>query len=214
MCFSAGASFTGGILISAIGVATIKKVQNPSHLVFASIPLIFGLQQIAEGFLWLSLLYPQFAFVHKSSTYIFLIMAQVIWPIMVPLSILLMERNHKKKRILWGLLGLGFLLALYYTFCLLSFKINPQIIGCHIKYNAEYPKSLIRYMFAIYLLVTITPFFISSIKRVYVLGIFMFLSCLVAIIFFTFYVTSVWCFFAAILSAVIYWVLVKLKKGK
>jgi len=33
------------------------------------------------------------------------------------------------------------------------------------------------------------------------------LSCLVTAIFFTQYLTSVWCFFAALISGVIYWIL-------
>jgi uncharacterized membrane protein len=35
----------------------------------------------------------------------------------------------------------------------------------------------------------------------------MFLSCLVTAIFFRQYLTSVWCFFAALISGVIYWIL-------
>jgi uncharacterized membrane protein len=35
----------------------------------------------------------------------------------------------------------------------------------------------------------------------------MLLSCLVTAIFFTQYLTSVWCFFAALISGVIYWIL-------
>ena len=34
MCFSAGASFASGIVISAIGVASVKKVYKPSQRVF------------------------------------------------------------------------------------------------------------------------------------------------------------------------------------
>ena len=55
MCFSPEASFAGGIIISAIGVATVRKVHNPTQIVFASIPLFFGIQQIAEGFVWITL---------------------------------------------------------------------------------------------------------------------------------------------------------------
>ena len=55
MCFSAGASFAGGVIISAIGVATVLKVHKPSQIVFASIPLFFGFQQFVEGFVWLIL---------------------------------------------------------------------------------------------------------------------------------------------------------------
>jgi len=54
MCFSAGASFVGGVIISGIGVATIREVHKPSQLVFACIPLFFGVQQIVEGCLWLT----------------------------------------------------------------------------------------------------------------------------------------------------------------
>ena len=49
MCFSSEASFVGGVVISAIGVATIREIHKPSQLVFASIPLFFGIQQIVEG---------------------------------------------------------------------------------------------------------------------------------------------------------------------
>jgi len=40
MCFSAGASFTAGAVISAIGVATVIKVRKPSQKLFAVIPFI------------------------------------------------------------------------------------------------------------------------------------------------------------------------------
>jgi hypothetical protein len=44
------------------------------------------------------------------------------------------------------------------------------------------------------------------------MGILMFFSCLVTAIFFTQYLTSVWCFFAALISGVIYWILSDAKK--
>ena len=55
MCFSASASFGAGIVISTIGVVTLKKVSSPAHYYFALIPLFFAIQQFAEGFLWLAL---------------------------------------------------------------------------------------------------------------------------------------------------------------
>jgi len=54
MCFSAGASFASGFVISAIGVATVKEVHKPSQWVFAVIPLLFGIQQLADGCLWIT----------------------------------------------------------------------------------------------------------------------------------------------------------------
>jgi hypothetical protein len=207
MCFSAEASFVGGILISGIGIATIRKVHNPSQIVFASIPLFFGIQQIAEGALWLSLQNPEYLYLKKYATYIFLVMADVLWPMMIPFSVLFMEENRKKRKILFVLLAIGIVLSMYYAFCLVSFNVNPQIMNYHIQYNSDFPKSLALLAFFIYLIVTITPLFISSIKRIHLMGVLMFSSCLVTAIFFTQYLTSVWCFFAAIISVVIYWIL-------
>ena len=207
MCFSPEASFAGGIIISAIGVATLRKVHNPSQIVFASIPLFFGIQQIAEGFVWITLPGHDYINLQKISTYLFLLMAQVIWPLMIPVSIMLMEENVRKKRILRILSGIGLLLSIYYSYCLLTFSVNPEISGHHILYKNGFPHSLSNPAFAVYLIVTITPLFISGIKKTWLLGILMTLSCLVTAIFFRQYLTSVWCFFAALISGVIFWIL-------
>lgn len=126
---------------------------------------------------------------------------------MIPLSVLFMEKNKKRKKALWFLLILGALLSLHYAFCLLTFPVSPQITGYHIQYNSEFPMSVALYAFAVYLTVTIVPLFISSIQKTHLLGCLMFLSCAVSAIFFTQYLTSVWCFFAAIISGVIFWIL-------
>jgi hypothetical protein len=207
MCFSPEASFAGGIILSTIGVATVMKVHKPSQLIFASIPLFFGIQQFAEGFLWLTLPFPEYVHIQKIFTYMFLIMAEVLWPMIIPFSVLYMEKNNNKKRILRIFLGLGILLSTSYACCLWLFNVNPQIMDYHIKYFSDFPKPLALVAFIIYLIVTITPLFVSSVKKTHLLGVLMFLSCLVTAIFFTQYLTSVWCFFAAIISGVIFWIL-------
>jgi hypothetical protein len=212
MCFSPEASFTGGIIISAIGIATVKEVHKPSQLVFASIPIFFGIQQIIEGSLWLSLPYVDYFYFQKISTYLFLFMAQVLWPTLIPVSVLLMEENRNRKRILRILLVMGLSLSLYYALCLIFFNVKPQILNYHIQYNNDFPESLALLAFIVYLSVTIIPLFISGIKRTHFLGILMFLSCLITAIFFTQYLTSVWCFFAALISGVIFWILRDSKK--
>lgn len=212
MCFSAEASFAGGVIISAIGIATVREIHKPSQLVFASIPLFFGLQQIMEGTLWLTIPLPDYIGLQKISTYIFLIMADFLWPTMIPLAVLLMEENKKRKKILKVLFVLGLSLSSYYAYCLLFFHVTPQIMGYHILYNTDFPKSLSNPAFAVYLIVTITPLFVSSIQRTHLFGILMFLSCLVTAIFFTQYLTSVWCFFAALISGLIFWILRDAKK--
>jgi hypothetical protein len=85
-------------------------------------------------------------------------------------------------------------------------------MGYHIQYNTTFPDSLSMPAFILYLFVTIPPLFISSIKRTHLMGFLMFFSCLITAIFFTQYLTSVWCFFAALISGVIFWILSDSKK--
>jgi hypothetical protein len=207
MCFSAGASFTGGIVISAIGVATLGKVRKPAQKLFAGIPLLFGFQQFAEGVLWITLRSGGHERLQDAVAYIFLITALIIWPVMLPLSMWLMEEVKKKKIILVGLMVTGGILSLFYAFCLLSYNVTPRIQSFHIQYIDEFPGTLIKIAFVVYLASTIAPLFVSSIKWMWLFGILITVSCLVTGIFFAQYLTSIWCFFAALVSVVIYWIL-------
>jgi len=205
MCFSAGASLTAGVLLTFAGTETLRKVHKPSQIVFASIPLFFAFQQFSEGVVWLTVPNKGFPALLTMATYAFLLMAQVIWPMLVPLSVLLMEKNRTRKRILVSLLVLGASVSSYYLFCLISYHAHAEISFMHInyKYNIQDPHSNI--FTAIYLVATLAPVFVSSVRRAYMLGVIIGLSALVSIIFFTECLISIWCFFAAVVSFVVYY---------
>ena len=207
MCFSATASFTGGGLISLIGIASMMKARKPTQKLFAGIPFLFGFQQIAEGILWTTLKSGEHDQLQSAVTYTFLITALVIWPVMMPLSIWLMEEIKKRRKILAGLTLIGGILSLFYVFCLISYNVTPQIESFHIKYIDNFPVIPVRIAFVFYVVTTIAPLFISSMKRMWLFGILITISCIITSILFSQYLTSVWCFFAAVISAVIYWIL-------
>ena len=207
MCFSAGASFAGGVVISAIGVATGRQVKKPNQRLFAGIPLLFGFQQMAEGVLWVTLKSGGYERLQDAATYIFLATALVIWPVMIPLSLWLMEEVKIRKQILAGLMAAGAVLAVYYIYALASFDVYPRINSFHIQYIDQFPRQFVDLAFGLYILSTITPLYVSSIRRMWVFGVLITLSFLVTAVFFSYYLTSVWCFFAASISMAIYWIL-------
>lgn len=110
------------------------------------------------------------------------------------------------------LLAMGLSVSLYYVYCLLLLNVNPQIAGHHIQYISDFSESLAVPVFIIYFIAGVTPLFVSSIQRTRLLGVLMFLSCLVTAIFYVQYLTSVWCFFAALISGVVFWILKDSKK--
>ncbi|MGZ5219533.1 MAG: hypothetical protein ACXWC7_05630, partial [Chitinophagaceae bacterium] len=72
MCFSAGASFGASALLGVIGAVTITKAKTIPQRLFATIPLVFAVQQLSEGMLWLSLKNPALEAGQSFFTYAFL----------------------------------------------------------------------------------------------------------------------------------------------
>lgn len=204
MCFSAGASFAGGALITTIGVLTVRKNNDSSRRVFAAMPLIFGVQQISEGFVWVALQSPGHDLMLSISAYLFLFAAVILWPTYVPLSVMLMEKERGTGRIMIPLLVLGLLVSAYYGVRLLTSEVYPVISSHHIKYSGEFPQKWALLVFAGYATATLVPLFISSRRNVWLLGLLMAVSCLITGILYKEYLTSVWCFFAALISIMIY----------
>lgn len=206
MCFSPEASIISGTILSVMGIAAIKKAKTRSQIFFASIPFIFAFQQLIEGVVWLSLLHTSYASWHNPSTYLFLVFAQIVWPSWVPFSILLLEKDKKRKKILYLLLIIGLLVSTILTIRLSTENIYSEIQGHHIKYNFESSGPFLRYLSLLYILSTVIPTFISSVRKMKVLGLIILLSYIVTKIFYENYVISVWCFFAALMSIFVYFI--------
>ncbi|MDD5498596.1 MAG: hypothetical protein RBS96_05840 [Dehalococcoidales bacterium] len=207
MCFSAPASFVGSAVIGGIGAAAQKKVIRPDQRLFALIPMLFAVQQLAEGVIWITLASGSYQALETVAAYVFLVPALVLWPAVVPLSVLLMEESKLRKIMLALLLAAGGAVSVFYLYCLVFFNITPQIHGMHIMYAEDFPRVWMNAFYPVYIIATIVPLFISSVRRMWVFGVLIGVSYLAASIFFSDYLISVWCFFAAIISGVIYWIL-------
>ncbi len=85
MCFSAEASFTAGAVLSVVGVYSLIVNKKPKYIPLAIIPLFFGVQQLAEGGVWLSLTH-QWEVRAKTFTYIFLFFSQIFRETRVPFA--------------------------------------------------------------------------------------------------------------------------------
>jgi len=207
MCFSAGASFTSSVLLTVVGVETLRKVHKPSQLAFAGITLFFAFQQFTEGLLWTLIPHPAYAGLQKAATYVFIIMAEVIWPLLIPFSVLLMEESRARRRILFALMGVGFGIALFYLHHILAYDLRAEISGLHVIYQSAVEHPFGKIPTLIYLLPTLVPFFVSSIRRAYLMGVIMTLSFVISAVFYRQYLTSVWCFFAAVMSFVVFYII-------
>lgn len=212
MCFSAPASFSAGIVLVALGVAALKKTNHKSQLMFAAIPFIFGVQQLAEGVLWLSLPVPDLISVHKTATITFLFFAQILWPIWVPISIMNLEKRKTRNLAQKVLVVIGLVVGIYLAICLLSYPVAAEIHGHHILYKLSYPTTIRPFTVFLYAIATITPPLFSHIKRMWMLSLIIFISYLIAAFFYEAYVLSVWCFFSSVISISVYLIVLETNK--
>ncbi len=229
MCFSATASFGASAVLGVIGVVTMSKAKTKPQKVFAGIPLVFAVQQLAEGFLWLSLKDQAIAAGEPLFTYAFLLFAMAVWPFYIPFSIWLLEKDVKRKKLIRGFVWMGVIVAVGVVGVLFIYPvevITPFCPTCpvgkempitkqHLHYEFAIPgyiKNLIVTFSVLYIAATIITPFLSSIKKMKWLGIVFMVSYLFAITFFNGFVISVWCFFAAVLSFVVLAIILQLRR--
>ncbi|HXS35322.1 MAG TPA: DUF6629 family protein [Flavipsychrobacter sp.] len=214
MCFSAGASFSAGVVLSIIGAASIYSSKTTPQRVFACIPVIFSVQQFIEGILWLALANPVYVHWETGATYTFLVIACIVWPILIPFSVLLLENNFRRKKILFSLLGFGVLFGIYFGYCLKVYGASAIIEQHHIRYVLHFAFADKWYFGLLYFIPTVLPPSISSIKGIRWLAFIFLVSYTLSRIFYHYYVISVWCFFATIISLVVLSVILKLRDPK
>ena len=215
MCFSAAASFGAGAVLSLVGAGALMKAQTKSQALFAAIPFIFSAQQMSEGMLWLAVKNQDIQSWEPFFTYAFLFFALVLWPVYIPYTIWLLEKNIRRKKILGILLGLGSATSVCLLTVLLIYPANVVADHHHIHYSFDLPlvtRNLTGLVSLFYFIATILSPFISGIKRMKWLGIVFLVSYLFSVIFFSGFLVSVWCYFAALLSFVVVWILWGLRK--
>jgi hypothetical protein len=204
MCFSATASFASAAILGVAGIASIKKTQSTNQLAFAAVPLLFAVQQLAEGFVWLSFSGIDQPAWQNGAIKSFLVFALIIWPLWVPLSALLIERNAKRKIIQWLSLGTGLVFACFTSYYMFNYNTGARIQNYHVYYIVDFPNRGSSLVDILYLIPTVVSLLVSSNKGLPALGALIFISFLITKYFYGDYVISVWCFFAAIASGLIY----------
>ena len=111
--------------------------------------------------------------------------------------------NKTRRRVLQALLIVGVAIGPYYAFRMIAYPMHAEIVGKHVLYQDTASNTLGLIAIVLYLFATVAALVVSSTKRVYVLGIIMGLSFIVSAFFYIRCLTSVWCFFAAVMS---FWV--------
>lgn len=199
MCFSAEASFAASAVLGAGGIWTLSLGPEPAARPLARIPLLFALQQFAEGVVWVGLANDQPVLTLPFS-YAFAFFALFLWPIYVPLAVLRVEPDARRRRIQEALLVVGVCAAVLISGSLVRHPLATHLVGGHISYHMQLP--LLYETLGLYFLAVSAPCF-SSHRFLQAFGVLLLASLAVSLWLYIADFISVWCFFAAFLSALI-----------
>ncbi len=201
MCFSATASFTAGAFLVGVGTLTLKSASRRRELPFAAIPLLFAIQQLTEGVIWLTFSYdaPQ---LNTVMTHVYSFFSHVLWPVYVPIAVLMLEPSRSRRKGLLVLVAAGTAVGGYLLYIMLAYPVTSRPTGQHVEYDSPHFYAVVT--MTLYLLSIIVGLLLSTYRTVKVFGILALLSFATAYYFYATWFISVWCFFAALLSAVVY----------
>ncbi|WP_221793295.1 DUF6629 family protein [Aquisediminimonas sediminicola] len=200
ICFSPTASFSVGIALLAIGAMTVRRARHMNELPYAAIPVIFGVQQLIEGGVWLGLS-AQYPTAHILAV-AYLLFSNVLWPVFVPLAVWMIEPSAQhRRRIAWTIM-VGLAVGLFYLVAIISHPVGATIKALHIKYHLPHPHKHL--VFTFYAMATCLAPLLSSLWTLRMLGITLCISMITAYVIYTMWFASVWCFFAALISAMVF----------
>ncbi len=135
-------------------------------------------------------------------TFVYSLFSHVLWPIFMPFSIALLETGPWRKKTISALQLVGIAVSLYLLYFILQFPVTAEVLGKHIVYVS--PHFYILAVMGFYLAATCASCLLSSHKMINLFGVSLLLSFISAYRIHIASLVSVWCFFAALLSLIVY----------
>jgi uncharacterized protein DUF6629 len=200
MCFSADADLAAGVIVTVVGIDAIRRARTPKELPLAALPLLFGIHQLVEAFVWWGLAGKVSSRVGDAATWLYLAVAFAL-PFWVPFAVRGVEESRRRRTVITGLVGVGLVASLVLFGSMVLGPIDASVEGHHIAYSLYIPGGVIISIF--YVVATCGALLMASDRWIRDFG----LSNLFAVGLLAWLtvggLTSLWCVWAAITSVAI-----------
>lgn len=202
MCFSPGADAVVGGVVVAVGIDALRHVREPKQIMIASLPLLFGLHQIDETFVWLGLQGRISESLQRVSTWIYVLFALAAIPALVPVAVFAIERSPVRRRLIAGFSALGIGVGVALGVSIFRGSVNAAIDGRHIRYDV----SALAHggqITALYVVAGCGALLLCSYRDIAAIGLLNLVAVPVLMWLTVSGFISLWCFWAAIVSVLI-----------
>lgn len=200
MCFSPEADLVAGVVVSAIGIDTLRRTARPELLPLATLPLVFGVHQLIETLVWWNLRGEVPDSVGAPAAWVYALIALSVVPILVPFAFS-RSGTIRSVRVARALVGAGVVSGGILFVTLVLGPMHPTIDGHHINYHVGTP--WLPFTLGLYILATCTPGLLTDQRSLRVFGATNLLVVGLLIWLAQSALVSLWCVWAAISSVLI-----------
>jgi hypothetical protein len=201
VCFSPEADLVAGIVVGGIGLDAMRRAPHRRYLPLAGLPLLLGVHQVVEAFGWWGLRGDLPRQVGDTATWIYLAIALVVVPALVPTAFHSAEGDSTRRARLLPFVVLGIAVAVALLPGLLNGGAGGEVACRYIAYDTG--TRYAGYVLPFYVAATCAPMLLSGSRRLLFFGV----ANLVAVALLSWLlargVISLWCVWAAASSVVI-----------
>ena len=201
MCFSPAGDLVGGLVVTAIGVdACVHLRGRAEYRLVAALPVLLGLHQVDETFVWWRLQGHVPAGVGTFAMWVFLLFAFVALPVLVPTTVMALEPTRRRWFIA-PFLALGAVVSSILLETMLGGHPSVKLGSYHLAYSIGLQHGMV--VIGLYIVATCGSLLASSIRNVVWFGVANLVAVVVLARLAADGFTSLWCFYAALASGTI-----------
>ena len=201
MCFSPGADLVAGVVVTAVGIDTVRHAGHQREAPLAVLPLVFGLHQLIEVPVWWGSGGGAGHNLAGGAALLYLAIAFGLLPWAVPLAVRHLEPDRTRRAVMamLGLIGLAVAIALMVPTVAGPITVTDMVN--HLDYSV--PLSYGGQLTALYVVATCGALLLSSDRVVAVYGAVNLAVVATLAVLLATGVISLWCVWAAVSSVAI-----------
>lgn len=202
MCFSPQGDLIGGAVVVAIGIdACLHLKQRYEYVAIAALPIVLGLHQIDETFVWWWLQGHVARGVGTAAMWIYLLFALVVLPTLVPLVVMLFTPPSPRRWRLVPFVVLGLGVSIILLEAMLVGHPNVKLGAYHLAYTIGLRHGIV--VIGLYIVATCGPLLASGFRPMVWFGAVNLVAVIVLALLCASGFTSLWCFYAALVSGAV-----------
>lgn len=197
MCFSPEGDVAGGLIVTAIGVDTCRHLRGRrEYLLLAALPLVLGVHLLVESLVWWQLRGDIPDQIGRASTWIYLLIALVVVPVLVPVAVMMLEPTRRRRLTIAPFVVVGIAVAVVLLVTMLHGPVTVRLGSYHLGYSIGLHDGFL--VVGLYVVATCGSLLMSGYRDIVIFGVANVVAVIILARLTADGFTSLWCFYAAL----------------